>query len=955
MKTKFLVLLWGLLLLTPAFAVQEDEEDSLDQPGESKRAAYLNISYDQHGGSRMSLSLASQPESWNGIPEALAQTFHCPPGSIHHPDSVVLSSRYLNRISPGQRQKQLKILEKQDALELEGHCPGGANRSELVFNTTIDTNNLLHQLQEAGITELQLWIGLPDVPYSEFSGALDATQNPNPLFAKFAKQSKHVTLPIARETVGPTLQLRFGWSRAVVARTFIRMFLFVLLPIAGLLRIRSLSLNAFKDDPAGAWFTFTKTLGWCTNGGMLLWFLTNIGARLDLEKLVNFAFPVARATSIAIHLAIYFLPAALIYLSCIALSHRVFVEVKKAKYTWPQFLAEHSLTLCQTMVPIACFSAALRLHLGSKPFVLLIFLAYASALLIRRARIKLTRNYPTIALAGELRDRVFDLAKKLGVKLQHVVILPAQRMQVANAFASPSNTVMFTDLLIERMSKREVNAIAGHELTHLKRGHPAKLSLALLGACLAPLWLLGLLGGIAGFGYSLMLAAAMTIPPAIFSMLYRCLSLMSDWGVDGLIAVMIGFAGLYALSRRFEREADAGAVALTRDPEAMITALLKLGSLNLTPLDWGKGTGASLTHPSTLKRILRIADGAGISAVRLEELIAQFSVCKPSHAEHAAFAERHQDGEHYTTQTAAAEASHKVVTRSQNLFLFLIAMLVIPAALIEFAVEQLHLAGQTRTAGYTAGLVLTIALYFVSVKMLSLRGLGRQKASLLRSVDAEGLKVSELQSYLVGFAPGPAPRIYLGTYNFDLGILLFSKERLVYLGSQLTFSLGRSQILSIRTGPGNPGWWAQERIYVHWQDEATKGVFSFSAQEPCSLWQLDSRTRRLYSHLLTWHVRGQKQEVPLRLQELRAPHMGEVTCKTPRETLSVKVQFSVLALAGLAIWAVSTIMGIHSGYLWLTVIALRLFETAPYWFYREPKEPMVAAVPVPKAESPVTI
>jgi len=953
-NTKFLVLLWSLLLLTPAFAVQ-DEDDALDQLGESKKAAYLNSSYDQRGGSRISLSLASQPQSWNGIQAALAQTFNCAPGSIHHPDSVALSSRYLNRISPAERQKQLKILEKQDALELEGHCSGSAHRSGLVFHTTIATNNLLHQLQEAGITELHLWIGLPDVPYSEFRGALDTTQNLNPLFTKFAKQSKHVAISITPETVGPTLQFAFGWSRAVVVRTFIRMLLFLLIPLAVLLRIRSLSLTTFKDDPTGAWFTFTKTLGWCTNGGMLLWYLTNIGARLDLEKLVNFAFPAARATAIAIHLAIYFLPAALVYLSCIAISHRVFVEVKKAKYTWPQFLAEHSLTLSQTIVPIACFSAALRLHLGSKPFVLLILLAYASALLIRRARIKLTKNYPTIALAGELRDRVFDFAKRIGVKLQHVVILHAQRMQVANAFASPSNTVMFTDLLIERMSKREVDAIAGHELTHLKRGHPAKLSLALLGACLAPLWMLGLLGGIAGIGYSVMLAAAMAIPPAIFSALYRCLNLMSDWGVDGLIAVMIGFAGLYALSRRFECEADAGAVALTRDPEAMITALLKLGSLNLTPLDWGKGTGASLTHPSTLKRIQRIADDAGISAAHLEELIAQFSACNLSHVELATIAEKHQAGEHYSTQTAAAEASHKVVTRSQNLFLFLIAMLVIPPALIELAVDQLHLAGQRRTLGYAAGLVLTIALYFVSVKMLSLRGLGRQKTSLLKSADADGLKVSQLQSCLVGFAPGPAPRIYLGTYNFDVGVLLLSKERLVYLGSQLKFSLGRSQILSIRTGPGNPGWWSQERIYVHWQDEGTTGVCSFSAQEPCSLWQLDARTRQLYSNLLTWHVRGQKQEIPPPLQALSAPRIREVTCKTPRETLSVKVQLSVLVLAGLAIWAVSTVMGIHSAYLWLTLIVLRVFETAPYWFYQEPKEPIVARVPVRKAESPATV
>ncbi|HWC18489.1 MAG TPA: M48 family metalloprotease [Terriglobales bacterium] len=955
MKFRLLVLLSSLLLISPALAFQDDDAEALDDLGDSRKGAYLNVSYDQQGNATINLSLGSQPRSWEGIQTALASAFNCPPGAVSHPDSSTLSPRYLSRLSAGERRRQLKMLEQENALQVQGHCPGSAHRSGLIFSSTLATNKLVHELQAAGSTGLQVWIGLPDVPYSEFTGAREPSQAVNPLFVKFAKQSKHVEIPITPETMGPDLQIAFGWSREVVVRIFIRMFVFLLLPIAVVLRVRSLSLRTFKDDPTGAWFAFMKTLGWCTNGGMLLWYLTNLGARLDLEKLVNFVFPAARTMAIAVHLAIYFLPAALIYLSCIAVSHRVFVEVKKAQYTWPQFLAEHSLTLAQTIVPIACFGAALRLHLGSKLFVVLLFLAYASALFIRRSRMKLTKNYPTIALAGELRDRVFEFATRLGVKLQHVVILPAQRTQVANAFASPTNTVIFTDFLLQRMSKREVDAIAGHELTHLKCSHPAKLTLAMLAACFAPLWMLGFLGAMSGAAYGLMLIAAVAIPPAILSGIYRSVSLMSDWGIDGLITVIVGFAGVYALSRHFERQADAGAVAVTKDPEAMITALLKLGSLNLTPLDWGKGTGASLTHPSTRKRIQRIADGAGISNARLEEMIAQFSVDKLSHQDIATLAEQHREGEHYDSQTGDAEASHKVVSRSQNLLFALIALLVIPPALIEFAVEHLQIAGQLRTLVYAAGVVLSVVFYFLSVKMLSLRGLSQQKTSSRKSAEVGGFKIKELQSCLVGFAPGSAPRIYLGTYNFDTGLLLLSKDRLVYLGNQLKFSLTRKQVISIQTGPGNPGWWSQERIYVRWQDETAAGVFNFSAQEPCSLWGLDARVRKLYSQLLTWRLRGQPQEIPAGAEALQPPRIGEVTCKTPRETLSLKVQFSVLVLAGLAIWGASKVMGIHSGYLWLTVIVLRIFETIPSLFYREPKESFLPTAAAQKVATPATV
>ena len=954
MKTKLFVLFSSLLLLTPAFALQDDD-DALDDLGEFKKAAYLNISYDQRGNATVNLSLHSQPPSWDGIQTALAEAFHCAPTNIHHPDSAGISSRYLSRLPAGERQKQLQMLQKQDAVQLQGHCLASARRGALVFSSTIQTNDLVHELEAAGITHLQLWIGLPDVPYSELSGADDINKRLSPLFFKFAQQSKNVAIPITPDTVGPNLQVSFGWSRAVVVRTFVRMFVFLLLPIVVVLRVRNLSLRTFKGDPARAWFALMKTLGWCTNGGMILWYLTNIGARVDLEKLVNFAAPATRAGAIAVHLAIFFLPAALLYLCCIAISHRVFVEVKKAQYTWPQFLAEHSLTLAQTIVPIACFSAALRLHVGSKAFAVMIFAAYASAVFIRRLRIKFTKNYPSMALAGELRDRVFEFAKRLGVKLQHVVILPAQRTQVANAFASPSNTVIFTDFLLDRMSKREVDAIAGHELTHLKRGHPAKLTLAMLAACFAPLWLLGLLGAMAGAAYGVMLTSAVSIPPMMLSGIYRSVSLISDWGVDGLIAVIVGFAGVYALSRRFEREADQGAVALTKDPEAMITALLKLGSLNLTPLDWGKGTGASLTHPSTLKRIQGIADGAGISTARLEELIAQWSVDKLSEVEIASVAEKHKQGEHYATQTGAAEASHKAVSKSQNLLLILIALLVIPPALIELALERLHIPAQQRTVFYASGMILSILIYLLSVKLLSLRGLGRQKSSLLKAAGACGMKINQLESCLVGFAPGPAPRIYLGTYNFDTGLLLLSRDRLVYSGNQLKFSLSRKQVLSIQTGPGNPGWWSQKRIYLRWKDGAAAGVFSFSAQEPCWLWQLDSRVRELHSKLLTWHLRGQPQQIPAELEVLPALRIGEVTCKTPRETLSLKVQFSVLALAGLAIWGVSTVMGIHSAYLWLVVIVLRVFEMFPYLFYREKPEATFEPASVGKAATPATV
>jgi len=357
-----------------------------------------------------------------------------------------------------------------------------------------------------------------------------------------------------------------------------------------------------------------KTLGWCTNGGMLLWYLTNLGGRRELEQLLNGVLSAGPRLMAVINLAVFFLPAALIYLVCVSISHRVFVDVKRAQYTWSQFLTEHSLTLAQRILPIACISAAIGLMKDESRLAGgLIFGSYLVAILLGRWKLKLTKNYPQIVSTGELRDRVFAFARNTGVALQQVVILPAQRMQMANAFASAANTVTFTDFLLERMSKREVDAITGHELTHLKLRHPAKLTFAMLAAVFSPAWMTTIFASIVGLIYGVLIASGVKMTPTTLAIIYRWIGLLSDWGVDGLIAVLLAFAGVYALSRRFERQADAGAMALTNDPEAMITGLLKLSSLNLMPLSWGKGTGASLTHPSTLKRVHRIGARAYIA------------------------------------------------------------------------------------------------------------------------------------------------------------------------------------------------------------------------------------------------------------------------------------------------------------------------------------------------------
>lgn len=936
MKFKHWFALLILVVSIPVSCLQEDPDDE-DAPVGS--VAYLNLIYDKGGAATIDFTLPAQPQSWDNITLALSQMVDCPVGIFRHPTVSPAVSKYFIRLSPAQRQERLEQFEKQYALQLNGTCTSALHRHGLTFDGHVDSTKLLAELRTTGISSLELHVILPKFPYVAISGVPEKNLGEfSHLYANELNESRFFSIPVTQPA--PKLYISFGWSRAAILRTILRTLIFCLLPVCILLRARSLSLRTFEQDPTGAWFAFMKTLGWCTNGGMVLWYLTNLGGRRELEQLLSAGVSANSRLAAVINLAVFFLPAALIYLVCISISHRVFVDVKRAQYTWAQFLTEHSLTLAQRILPIACISAAIGLAKDDSRLAGgLMFGAYLLAIMLGRWKLRLTKNYPQIVSTGELRDRVFAFAAKAGVSLQQVVILPAQRMQMANAFASAANTVTFTDFLLERMSKREVDAITGHELTHLKRKHPAKLTFAMLAAVFAPAWMTAIFGAIVGLIYGVLFASGVKMPPATLAIIYRWMGLLTDWGVDSLIAVLVAFFGVYALSRRFERQADAGAVALTNDPEAMITGLLKLSSLNLMPLSWGKGTGASLTHPSTLKRVQRIAERAQIPQARIDELIGQFSVEKFSAGEIQNAADEHKEGEHYATQLTHAESTNKVVHKMQNLLVILLALFVVPPALVQLLIERLHVTGPLRTTAYALGIVLTAAASFLATKLLQLRGLVKQKSERLQELEREGFDLRQLDFCMVGFGHGPAPRVYLGNYNFDSGLLVLSKERVAYLGRQLKFSVSRKQVQSIQTGLGAPSWWPQERIFVRWSDEArgAEGTFNLTSLEPCSLSQLDSRMRELYSKMLSWRVRGQSQQLPQKCEALTLPQIGEVTCKSPRESLSMKTQLTIWLLLSGAIWGVSSIMGIHSGYIWLTVLIVRIFETIPYLRYREPK------------------
>jgi heat shock protein HtpX len=207
--------------------------------------------------------------------------------------------------------------------------------------------------------------------------------------------------------------------------------------------------------------------------------------------------------------------------------------------------------------------------------------------------------------------------------------IPMPRLKVMddsalNAFASGLNekqyAISVTTGLLEQLDDAEIEAVLGHELTHIRNGDVRMLVIAVV------------IAGVIGFFAEL-----------VFRMLFQGgfrwgggrSSGSSDRGKGGagiaivIAIVLIAVAWLlsvvirFALSRRREFLADAGAVELTKNPDAMITALRKIegrGELEEAPsavmemcVDNPRSGFADLfaTHPAVDRRVAALVQFAG--------------------------------------------------------------------------------------------------------------------------------------------------------------------------------------------------------------------------------------------------------------------------------------------------------------------------------------------------------
>jgi len=741
----FLVVLLTSFWITTSFA----------QEVIPSKKAQLTLNFLQQGTADVTFYLNFQPPSNLPIEKSLSEALGC-----QLQDSKIITSKTTSLI--------------------RGKCDKGFSQAYVAGE--FKPNSLVKILQPLDVKNLRVRIYHSTLGFAHsYNGKVINNRFASYVYYSYKLDGKTRELP--------PLSYQFGYNFLDLVRIFAPLVAVLILPIVLTLWLQRSAL-AGKQEPTAVWFGYVRALNWIIIGIWILWFTFLYASKAEqlIELILGDQFALPKE---ALGLSFAFLPPTIVTVICYALSHPVFAHLRGMSWTRGDLIQQAIWSQAGRILPIILFFQGLYSLIKSnfQLGVILLVAAYVCRLVCLRQLMKVQDLTFHALTVGELRDRIFSMAENAHVKLQQIYIFPAGKGQMINAFARQGNSILLSDYLLEKLSKREVDAIVGHELGHLKHNHPSKLIIVFAGAI---------------FIYSFLVGFLYTFLP---------------WLAPSPVMLILTLLTFYLFSQHFERTADAEAVALSGDPEAAISGLVKLTRLNWQPLESGKWLSKLSTHPSTMQRVKNIANRSQISSERLSEIISQTDV----------------DTQYYSLPSAITTQEKIFSTKFKTQVLFgiswtVVAVKIFTPALAAYLGEWEKIPESQKRLIYLVGFFATIALYLVTVNFLAIMGWSELPQKLRKKLKSEGIEVERLGGIFVSFSPAAEPRIYEGFTNWDIGFLFLFNGHLCYIGEQTRFSLRPEQVTEIRLGAGFPGWFSTPLIYLNWQDESHLSAGTFNLQ-----------------------------------------------------------------------------------------------------------------------------
>jgi Zn-dependent protease with chaperone function len=197
--------------------------------------------------------------------------------------------------------------------------------------------------------------------------------------------------------------------------------------------------------------------------------------------------------------------------------------------------------------------------------------------------------------SGTLYNHAFRLARKVGVELDRVYVVPAGRGHLTNAFGLWRG-IALTDNFGEYLSDPQLDFVIGHELAHVKGRHTRKKFTAIL------------------LLFVILVLLSSRVSPAAGA--FRPILM--------LLVLFVPLLTIYSISRHFEYSCDREAIQFTSDAEGGLHALVNLYRKTGSPIKCGRIVELFMTHPSLTNRLDAITRAGKIptsraSAVLIEE------------------------------------------------------------------------------------------------------------------------------------------------------------------------------------------------------------------------------------------------------------------------------------------------------------------------------------------------
>ena len=594
----------------------------------------------------------------------------------------------------------------------------------------------------------------------------------------------------------------------------------------------------------------------------------------------------------------------------------------------------HLLLLGTLLLPALCFFIGARaLADGASRAGAFFFLATFFTFVVLLTRLAQVMGWVPRELApGELRDAIENLAVSVGVTLKKVQILPGLRSRLANAGAGVRGIVL-TEYLVRHLDRREVLAVVGHELVHVRRREAPKRVLLLLLVCVAA-------------AVTSVISAMVTVRLVLDMDILH----VGPYWLPYLFWGMVAFAGILAipplmyLMRRDELRTDVESLELTGDPEALIHALVRATRLNLLPLRFRSWQEFIISHPSTEKRVQTIARAAKLDEARVRELLSEplpridpFPM--PGDAPTAGAV---GEGVAVTTEDHVSPPEEDLVwnqrTRLMSVARISLSRLALTASLglgLVAAARALDLAAAG--LGLTVAVALAVHLADVALSNVSsLWGYAAARRDLAARFAKRGFE-PDSSGFFVGLSPSATSQIYDTHLDWDVGFLVLEPSRLVYLGDRVVFAVPREDVDGLALGPNTDGWLRVPRLYLRWRD--TAGVpdaeritaVSFSTPER-SLRQTGHGTRQLAERLRVWHEEDVAVEKRDAFAALPRPALEPVASRPQAETIAVvgAVVGAIFAFSLICLAAAAVGLSFDNGDAWCAAAAMALSSLFAY-------------------------